>query len=68
MENQELKKKVMTLISNAKTLDRIETIEARIRVSPNINRRTVAGRELTEELLNEANTKALKLQKGELPF
>ena len=60
---------VKNALSHAKTISDVDYIENRIEKSPNINRRTKAGRALTLELLGECYKKAHDLiDKGEMPF
>ena len=69
MENQSLKEKLTTLTSKAEFIKDIKYLEDKIKTSRTINRRTKAGRELTQELLNICNNKVLDLiEKGEPPF
>jgi len=64
------KEKILQAIEYAETLDDIDYIEEKLKVTPQINRRTKEGRELTDELLNLTNQKARYLisSKGLLPF
>jgi len=64
------KNKILKAIEYAETLDDIDYIEAKLKVTPHINRRTNEGRKLTEELLTLTNQKARYLisSKGLLPF
>lgn len=63
------KEKIIKAIELAENLDQLRYIEEKIKVTPEINRRTLKGRELTEELLKLSNQKAHKLiDEGEVPF
>lgn len=64
------KEKIIQAIEYAETLDDIDYIEEKLKTTPQINRRTKEGRELTNELLNLTNQKARYLisSKGLLPF
>jgi len=63
------KNKIIQAIEYAETLDDIDYIEEKLKVTPQINRRTKEGRELTDELLNKTNQKAQQLIKeGALPW
>lgn len=63
------KDKILKAIEYAETLDDIDFIEEKIKSTPQINRRTNEGKELTNELLKLTNQKAQQLIKeGALPF
>lgn len=63
------KEKILKAIEYAETLDDIDFIEAKIKVTPHINRRTLEGRKLTDELLTLTNQKARYLiEQGAVPF
>jgi hypothetical protein len=63
------KQKIEKAISLAKNIDDIDYLEEKIKTTSQINRRTIQGRELTEELLTLTNKKAREfIDKGELPF
>lgn len=63
------KDKILKAIEYAETLDDIDFIESKIKTTPQINRRTIEGRKLTDELLNLTNQKARYLiSQGALPF
>lgn len=63
------KDKILKAIEYAETLDDIDFIEEKIKSTPQINRRTNQGRELTDELLILTNQKAQQLIKeGALPW
>lgn len=68
MENQDLKNKLTTLLTSFNTLEEVEYLEERLRTTDKINRQTKQGRELTEELLNLCNERAIVLQKTNVPF
>lgn len=60
----------MSLLDKAESLEHVEYLEQKIKKSDKINRRTKLGRELTEQLLNACNQKALAIikEKGATPF
>lgn len=61
--------KVKNALNDCKTLQQVTEVENAIKKTSQINRRTKAGRELTNELLNMCQVKAQQLiEKGELPF
>ena len=63
------KEKIIKALGFAKTLDEIDYIEEKIKTTSQINRRTLQGRELTQELLNLTNGKARELiDDGAVPF
>ncbi len=67
--NSTYKDKIRKAIEYAETLDDIDYIESKIKVTPQINRRTLEGRKLTDELLNLTNQKARYLiEQGAVPF
>lgn len=68
--NQTLEKKLTILIFKCDSLDDLEYIEEKIKVTHKINRKTQAGRELTEKLLQTCNQQALKIikEKQLIPF
>lgn len=63
------KDKIIKALSIVKNLDDIDYLESKIMSTSQINRRTVAGRALTDELLALTNKKAQEfINKGEQPF
>ena len=63
------KEKVLNAISLAQNINELDYIDEKIKTTLQINRRTVAGRELERELLNLTNQKARQLiENGEPPF
>lgn len=66
---QNLKERLTTLIYKAKTLDELDYIQNKIETTKKINRRTKAGREFTNELLEIINNGARQLiNEGAEPF
>ena len=49
-EQLNYKEKVLNALSKAKTLEDFSYIESKIEITEHINRRTIAGRELTENI------------------
>lgn len=66
--HSDYKQKVIKAVSLAGKISEIEYIEEKIRTTEEINRRTKAGQELTQELLNLCSKKALQLTSNEEPF
>lgn len=63
------KQRVELALESSKTLSEVDEVEKAIESTQYINRRTKAGRELTQELLELCRQKALKLiDNGEQPF
>jgi len=60
--------KVSELIDKCSTLDDAWYIIEKIQTTPKINRRTIAGRKLTQELLSIADAKYRELSLIEAPF
>lgn len=65
-----MKEKVLKSLAKLNTPEDVDYLEQKIKKSSKINRRTVAGRELTEELLNACNTRAREIiqENNILPF
>ena len=60
---------VKNALLRADKLADVDYIKNKIETTQKINRRTLVGRELTEELLRECNKRARELiDAGELPF
>lgn len=71
MEYEEgYKEKIIHALSLTETVDDLLYIRERIQITDSINRRTIAGRELTEELLELVNQRYTYLvnKKNCLPF
>lgn len=67
--NLSYKERVKLALLSCKKVDEVTEIEERIPVTDKINRRTKAGRELTDELLNLCNKRKRELvEQGDLPF
>jgi len=63
------KDKIIKALAIVKTIADIEYLESKIMSTSQINRRTIAGRALTEELLALTNKKAREfINNGEQPF
>ena len=63
------KDRVIKALGLAKSFDDVDYVISKIQSTDSINRRTQAGRDLTNELLGLAQLKKMELaQKGELPF
>jgi hypothetical protein len=60
---------IITVIDKLETLEDLDYLQSKIETTKKINRRTKAGREQTNQLLNLINQKAQQLiQKGATPF
>lgn len=63
------KDKIIKALAIVKNIDDIDYLESKIMSTGQINRRTVAGRTLTNELLAMTNAKAQEfINNGEQPF
>ncbi len=62
------KDKIIKALAIVKNIDDIDYLEQKIISTSQINRRTVAGRALTDELLAMTNAKAQEFMGKELPF
>jgi len=62
------KEKVKQAIASAGTLADVDYLKEKISTTDKINRRTIKGRELTEECLNLVMDKEQKLLFNEEPF
>jgi len=61
--------KVKMALDDCKKLDHVDHVEEAVKVTRQINRRTIAGRELTVQLLKLCNDKSQELiNNGETPF
>lgn len=68
MKNQELHNKLTTLLTSFNTLEEVEYLERQIETTSKINRRNLAGRQITQELLELCNQRAREIQKTQPPF
>jgi hypothetical protein len=62
------KEKVKQAIASAETLADVDYIREKVSTTPQINRRTIKGRELTEECLTLVTAKEQELLLNEEPF
>lgn len=61
--------KILQALEKCKTIDQVIEVEEAIKITSQINRRTKAGRELTQELLTLTNQKAdILVSEGAVPF
>ena len=65
-----MKEKILATIPKLNTVEDVDYLIDKIKRTSTINRRTKAGRELTEELLNACNRHVIKIinEQGITPF
>ena len=65
-----MKQKILQTLVSLNTLEDVDYLIAKIQVTDKVNRRTIKGRKLTEELLNACNKRAREIiqEQGLVPF